>query len=162
VREDAWHSNFPVRLSNEVSGGALTVLETVNAVGTGPPLHRHHKTEVFRVLDGEYLYEVDGRRFRAVTGDVASVPVGAAHTFTNISSGPARQLVMMLPAMDARRFFTELGELMARGRPDMATLNAFGARGVLSFWGLRFTRRSDRSRRLIMGLRWSRRVFQSL
>src|ERR1700733_14370884 len=103
-----------VRLSNDVSGGALTVLETVNAVGTGPPLHRHHKTEVFRVLDGEYLYEVDGRRFRAVTGDVVSVPVGAAHTFTNISSGPARQLVIMLPAMDARRFFTELGELMAR------------------------------------------------
>jgi quercetin dioxygenase-like cupin family protein len=122
-----------VRLSNEVSGGALTVLETVNAVGTGPPLHRHHETEVFRVLEGEYLYEVAGRRFRAVTGDVVSVPSGAAHTFTNTSGGPARQLVMMLPAMDALRFFSELGELMARGRPDMATLNAFGAP-----WGVEF------------------------
>jgi len=33
-----------VRLSNDVSGGALTVLETVNAVGYGPPLHRHRET----------------------------------------------------------------------------------------------------------------------
>ena len=122
-----------VRLSNQVSGGALTMLETVNAVGTGPPLHRHHETEVFRVLEGEYLYEVDGKRFRAVAGDVVSVPGGTAHTFTNISSAPARQLVLMLPAMDAHRFFTELGELMVRGRPDMATLNAFGAP-----WGVEF------------------------
>jgi len=62
-----------------------------------------------------------------------SVPGGAAHTFTNVSSGPARQLVMMLPAMDALRFFTGLGELMAKGRPDMATLNEFGAP-----WGVEF------------------------
>jgi quercetin dioxygenase-like cupin family protein len=122
-----------VRLSTDVSGGALTVLETVNAVGSGPPLHRHRETEVFRVLEGEYLYEVDGRRFRAVTGDVVSVPGGAAHTLTNISSGPARQLVMMLPAMDALRFFSGLGELMAGGRPDMATLNTYGAP-----WGVEF------------------------
>ena len=122
-----------VRLSNDVSGGALTVMETENAVGFGPPLHRHHETEVFRVLEGEYLYEVDGTRFRAVTGDVVSVPGGAAHTFTNISNGSAKQLVMMLPAMDALRFFTGLGELMAGGRPDMATLNAFGAP-----WGVEF------------------------
>ena len=124
-----------VRLSNSVSGGALTVLETVNAVGTGPPLHRHRETEVFRVLEGEYLYEVDGRRFRAVTGDVVSVPGGAAHTFTNASGSAARQLVMMLPAMDALRFFTGLGELMAGGRPDMATLNAFGAPWSVEFLG---------------------------
>jgi quercetin dioxygenase-like cupin family protein len=122
-----------VRISTEVSGGALTVLETVNAVGFGPPLHRHHETEVFRVLEGEYLYEVDGRRFHAAAGDVVSVPGGAAHTFTNISKGFARQLVMMLPGMDALRFFSELGKLMGGGRPDMAALNAFGGP-----WGVEF------------------------
>jgi quercetin dioxygenase-like cupin family protein len=94
-----------VRISTEVSGGALAVLETVNAVGFGPPLHRHHETEVFRVLEGEYLYEVDGRRFHAAAGDVVSVPGGTAHTFTNISNGPARQLVMMLPANGCARIF---------------------------------------------------------
>jgi quercetin dioxygenase-like cupin family protein len=122
-----------VRLPQEVSGGELTVLETVNAPGFGPPLHRHRETEVFRVLDGRYLYEVDGRSFYAAEGDVVSVPGGAAHTFTNVSERAARQLVLMLPAMDALRFFTELGGLMAGGRPNLLTLNKFGAP-----WGVEF------------------------
>jgi hypothetical protein len=50
-----------------------------------------------------------------------------------VSGAPARQLVMMLPAMDAFKFFSELGKLMAAGRPDMPTLNAFGA-----LWGVEF------------------------
>jgi quercetin dioxygenase-like cupin family protein len=122
-----------VRLSEDVSGGVMTVLETVNAPGFGPPLHRHPETEVFRVLVGRYLYEVDGRRFYASAGDLVSVPGGAAHTFTNVSDGPSRQLVLMLPAMDAAAFFGGLGNLMAAGRPDMPTLNAYGAP-----WGVEF------------------------
>jgi quercetin dioxygenase-like cupin family protein len=122
-----------VRLPQSASGGELIVMETVNAPGFGPPLHRHHETEVFRVLEGRYLYEVDGRRFYAAAGDLVSVPGGAAHTFTNVSGGPSRQLVLMLPAMDAVAFFSGLGKLMAAGRPDMPTLNAFGAP-----WGVEF------------------------
>jgi quercetin dioxygenase-like cupin family protein len=122
-----------VRLPQDASGGALTVLETVNAPGFGPPLHRHRETEVFRVLEGRYLYEVDGRRFYVSAGDLVSVPGGAAHTFTNVSDGPSRQLVMMLPAMDAVEFFCGLGKLMAAGRPDIPTLNTYGAP-----WGVEF------------------------
>jgi quercetin dioxygenase-like cupin family protein len=122
-----------VRLAPEVSGGVMTVMETVNAPGFGPPLHRHRETEVFRVLQGRYLYEVDGRRFYASTGDLVSVPGGAAHTFTNVSDAPSKQIVLMVPAMDAVAFFGGLGKLMAAGRPDMATLNAYGAP-----WGVEF------------------------
>jgi quercetin dioxygenase-like cupin family protein len=129
-----------LRLPHDVSGGALTVLETVNAPGFGPPLHRHPETEVFRVLEGRYLYDVDGRRFHAAAGDVVSVQGGTAHTFTNVSGGSARQLVLMLPAMDAMAFFTGLGKLMAAGRPDMTALNAYGAAWVWSSWGRRFMR----------------------
>jgi quercetin dioxygenase-like cupin family protein len=122
-----------VRLAPEVSGGVMTVMETVNAPGFGPPLHRHRETEVFRVLEGRYLYEVDGRRFYAVAGDLVSVPGGAAHTFTNVSDGPSKQIVLMLPAMDAVKFFSGLGDLLAAGRPSMQALNAYGAP-----WGVEF------------------------
>jgi quercetin dioxygenase-like cupin family protein len=122
-----------VRLPHNASGGALTVLETVNAPGYGPPLHRHYETEVFRVLEGRYLYEVDGRRFNAAAGDLVSVPGGAAHAFTNVSDQPSRQLVLMLPAMDAIGFFSGLGKLMAAGHPNMPALNAYGAP-----WGVEF------------------------
>ncbi|HEY4046663.1 MAG TPA: cupin domain-containing protein [Acidobacteriaceae bacterium] len=57
-----------VRLPPQASGQALTVIETVNAPGFGPPLHRHRETEVFRVLEGRYLFEIDGKRFEAGAG----------------------------------------------------------------------------------------------
>jgi quercetin dioxygenase-like cupin family protein len=122
-----------VRLSQDALGGLLNVMDTVNAPGFGPPLHRHSEAEVFRVMEGEYLYEVEGKRFRASAGDVVSVPGGVPHTFVNVSESPSRQLVMMLPAMDAMKFFVGLGEIMAAGRPEQAVLNVYGAR-----WGVEF------------------------
>jgi quercetin dioxygenase-like cupin family protein len=124
-----------VRLPPEASGDALTVIETTNAPGFGPPLHRHHETEVFRVLEGRYLFEVDGQRFEAGTGDVISVPGGVAHTFVNITDKPAHQLVMILPAMDAQAFFLGLGEIMGKGKPDREALNAFGKAWGVDFLG---------------------------
>ena len=115
-----------VKLPPEASEHALTVIETENATGFGPPLHRHHETEVFRVLEGRYLFEVNGRRFEAAAGEVISVPGGDAHGFINISDKPSRQLVMILPGMDAEKFFFDLGEVFAKGRPDMNALNIFG------------------------------------
>jgi quercetin dioxygenase-like cupin family protein len=133
LRIPALGLDLGVRLGPEASGKALTILETVNARGFGPPLHRHRETEVFRVLEGCYLYEVNGRRFEAGAGDIVSVPGGDAHAFINITDKPARQLVMMLPGMDAQRFFVGLGEMLANGRPSQDTLNAFGKP-----WGVEF------------------------
>ena len=133
VKIPAMGLELAVRLPHDATGDALTLFETVNAPGFGPPLHRHREAEVFRVMEGKYVYEVDGKRFRAATGDVVSVPGGAAHTFTNLSASPSRQLVMMVPAMDAMKFFVGLGELMAAGRPEQAKLNAYGAA-----WGVEF------------------------
>jgi quercetin dioxygenase-like cupin family protein len=122
-----------VRLPPEASGEALTIIETSNAPGFGPPLHRHSETEVFRVLEGRYLFEVNGRRFEAGAGELISVPGGNAHAFINITDQPARQLVMMLPGMDAQRFFAGLGQVLEKGHPDTKALNAFGKP-----WGVEF------------------------
>lgn len=122
-----------VRLPPAIGGGAFCFIETVNAPGKGPPLHRHREAEVFRVLEGRYLYEVDGRRFFAEAGDVVSIPGGAAHGFVNVTAAPARQYIMIAPALDAARFFTEMAALMQGGVPERAALNAFG-----QSWGVEF------------------------
>jgi quercetin dioxygenase-like cupin family protein len=132
VKIPALGLELAVTLSPEISGSALTVIETVNAPGFGPPMHRHPETEVFRVLEGRYLFEVNGRRLEATAGDTVSVPGGDAHAFVNITERPARQLIMILPAMDAARFFTELGEFF-QGKPDRDALNVFGKP-----WGVEF------------------------
>jgi quercetin dioxygenase-like cupin family protein len=124
-----------VRLPNRISGGSLEIIETVNAPGYGPPLHRHPETEVFRVLKGRYLYQVGDRRFCAEEGDVVSVPGGTAHAFVNITDAPAEQLVLILPGIDAAAFFTELGDVMKAGIPAKEVLNGFGRRWNVEFLG---------------------------
>lgn len=124
-----------VRLPPAASGGEFCLIETINAPGKGPPLHRHPEAEIFRVLEGRYLYQVDGRRFFAEAGDVVSIPGGAGHGFVNVTDAPARQYILMAPALDAAAFFTGLAGVMRDGVPDKAALNAFGAKWSVEFLG---------------------------
>jgi len=122
-----------VRMAPALFNGAASIIETVHEPGFGPPLHRHAETEVFRVLKGSYLMQVDGRRFLASEGDVVTVPGGAAHAFVNVGKTKASQLVLITPGMQADRFFRELGQLMCDGRPAQTALDAFG-----HAWGVEF------------------------
>ncbi len=124
-----------VRVPPDTTGGVLTSIETINAPGFGPPLHRHRETEVFYVLEGRYLFEVDGRRFFANQGDVVTAPGGSAHTFVNVTDKPARQFIQILPGLEATAFFQGLGEVMHDGKLDQAALNRFGERWHVEFLG---------------------------
>jgi quercetin dioxygenase-like cupin family protein len=135
VRIPAIGLDLRVRLPGRVSGGTLEMIETVNAPGYGPPLHRHPETEVFRVLKGRYLYQVGDRSFFAEEGDVVSVPGGTAHAFVNVTDAPAEQLILILPGMDAAAFFKGLGEVMKAGIPAKDILNRFGQRWNVEFLG---------------------------
>ncbi|MFO1026530.1 MAG: cupin domain-containing protein, partial [Acetobacteraceae bacterium] len=57
-----------VRMPPSASAGEFCFIETINAPGKGPPRHRHREAEIFRVIEGRYLYEADGRRFYAEAG----------------------------------------------------------------------------------------------
>jgi len=124
-----------VRLPPAASGGEFCLIETINAPGGGPPRHRHREAEIFRVLEGRYLYELDGRRFYAESGDVVSIPGGAEHAFVNVSDKPGRQFILIAPGLDAEAFFTELAETMRNGSSDSARLNAFAAKWAVEFVG---------------------------
>jgi quercetin dioxygenase-like cupin family protein len=117
------------------AGELLATIETTNQPGFGPPLHRHRETEIFYVLEGCYLFEVDGKRFRAEAGEVVTAPGGSAHAFLNITDKPARQYVTIVPGLDAVAFFTGLGEVMRGGTLDRERLNAFGKAWNMEFLG---------------------------
>ncbi|WP_222439652.1 cupin domain-containing protein [Alloacidobacterium dinghuense] len=124
-----------MRLPPEAAGQALTILETVNAPGFEPPLQRHRETEIFRILEGRYLYEVNGNRLKAEAEEIVSIPGGDGHGFINISDKPSSQLVVVLPGMNAEKFFSDLNDVFAKGKPDMPTLNAFGDAWDVEFLG---------------------------
>ncbi len=135
IRIPAIGLDLYVRMPDTASGEAFTFIETVNAPGAGPPRHRHPEAEIFRVLEGRYLYEVNSRRFYAEEGDVVSIPGGAEHGFVNVTDKPARQYILITPALDAAAFFTELSSVMKDGVPDRMALNAFGAKWQVEFLG---------------------------
>ena len=124
-----------VRMPPVSSAQQFCIIETINAPGAGPPRHRHPQAEIFRVIEGRYLYEVEGHRFYAKVGDVVSIPAGASHGFVNATDAPARQYILIVPALDAAAFFTELASVMRDGVPDRAALNAFGAKWNTEFLG---------------------------
>jgi mannose-6-phosphate isomerase-like protein (cupin superfamily) len=99
------------------TGGDFSLMErTLPPGGRRPPAHRHvNCSEAFFVLDGQIGFELDGQGLTGGPGDFLLVPRGAAHTFGNAGSEPARLLVLHAPAMDA--YFEELHRLWASGQP---------------------------------------------
>src|ERR1700753_1350569 len=116
-------------------GKGLEVIETINAPGYGPPLHKHSEAEVFYILQGRYLFEVDGRRFEAKMGDTVVANSGVPRRFVNIDKHPSKQLVMIVPGFDALAFFTQLGTAMKGGRLDDRTKQVFSTQWDVDFLG---------------------------
>lgn len=73
---------------------------------------------MFRVVEGCYLCQVDGRWFFAEAGDVVSIPGGAVHSFVTVTDAPARKHILMIPALDAAAFFTALADAMRGSLTD--------------------------------------------
>ena len=99
------------------TGGDFSLMErTVPPGARTPPAHRHVTcSEAFFVLAGTITFRLDGAELTGGAGDFLLVPRGAAHTFGNQGSEPARLLVLHAPAMDA--YFEELHRLWSSGEP---------------------------------------------
>jgi len=81
-----------------------------------PPPHRHvNCSEAFFVLDGTITFWLDDAEVTGGAGDFLLVPRGAAHTFGNQGTEPARLMVLHAPAMDG--YFSELHRLWSSGQP---------------------------------------------
>jgi mannose-6-phosphate isomerase-like protein (cupin superfamily) len=118
--------------SDDLSGGAAVLVQTVPPAG-GPPQHVHHETdEFFYVLEGELDVWVGHKRTKLVAGMSATLPRGIPHGFTNPAREPAKVLVVVTPGEGAA-FFDDID----RERPvlpnEMAKLDAIVARHDLEF-----------------------------
>ena len=112
-----------IKISSRDTGGAFAVMEAVAPPECGPPLHLHRtQDEWFYILEGNYIFEVDGLQMHAGPGATVFAPRGSRHTFQNIGSTPARAIVTVVPGgIDI--FFEELSVLVPPGTiPDPATL----------------------------------------
>ena len=115
-------SQVKVKLSGADTAGAYAIVESVTEPQGGPPLHRHtREDESFYVLEGEFLFEVDGQRIHAGPGSAVFAPRGTVHTFKNVGATPGRMLGVVQPAgLDS--FFEDMDAAGTSKEPDIAML----------------------------------------
>jgi quercetin dioxygenase-like cupin family protein len=88
--------------------------------GPPPHLHREHQ-EAFFVVSGTLTFTVGGETYDAPAGSFLFIPPGVVHSFSNRTAEPAACVNAYVPG-GIEGFFVEMGEAMARGRPDDAEL----------------------------------------
>lgn len=102
VKEDGTHTR-------ETMG--LAEFEVAPRGRTTPPPHIHHAHEEgFYVLEGELEFLVGTETVRAGPGTFLMVPIGAPHTFRNLTEQPARFLGILTPRRYLH-YFEELSQL---------------------------------------------------
>jgi uncharacterized cupin superfamily protein len=97
------------KITNELTGGAFSVLVAEVPVNCGPPMHYHEQdSEWAFVLDGEITFANPDGAVVAGPGDSVFLPAGRAHCFSNKGTKTARMLVVITPGVKAHEFFTEV------------------------------------------------------
>jgi mannose-6-phosphate isomerase-like protein (cupin superfamily) len=125
-----------VKISSNDSGGAYSMMEASYAPNSGPPLHLHHREdEWWYILEGNFVFEIDGERVNAGPGDTVFGPRGHRHTLLNIGSGTGKTLVTVVPG-GLDKFFQELSVAVPPGAtPDPAVIQPIFTRYGLELLG---------------------------
>jgi quercetin dioxygenase-like cupin family protein len=120
-----------VKVSHQDTSGAFEVIEELTQPESGPPLHLHKsQDEWLYVLEGTFVFDINGQRTEASAGSSAFLPKGVPHTFQNVGNSPGKLLAVVAPA-GIERFFQALAESCAGGPPEpMALQHIFQENGV--------------------------------
>ena len=87
-----------VKVSSDDSDGTLAFFHLVAPPMSGPPRHVHSREdELFYVLQGELVFELDGERHTVRAGDTVYVRRGVVHTYQNFTTSDARILIATTP-----------------------------------------------------------------
>ena len=123
-----------VKLAAGDGAAAISILEDVSPAHHGPPLHAHDFEEFFYILEGAFLFEVDGVQFEARHGDFAHAPAAVPHTFQNMCDQPGKMLIVVRPG-GIENYFAELAACAMKDPGNVAALNAIAPRYGITVLG---------------------------
>ena len=125
-----------VKVSGEDSDGTLAFFHLVAPPMSGPPRHVHtREDELFYVLEGELVFELDGERHTVRAGDTVYLRRGVVHAYQNFTTSDARLLITTTPGAFSD-FFVELSAVTPLGGlPAPDRMDAIGAKYGMSVLG---------------------------
>ena len=120
-----------IKLSGKDTAGKFTIFENNNPPGVGIPLHVHtNEDEVFRILEGEMEFIVEGNTNLLKAGDTIFLPRKIPHSFRVVGEQNAKAIVTIIPS-GIEEMFIQLNQLPG-GPPDMEkVLDICGSFGIL-------------------------------
>src|SRR5689334_1487275 len=87
------YSSILFKVLPRETGNGLFVVEHINLVNGGPPLHKHlHQEEYFYVMEGEVRFALGDKRLHLHAGDSVLGPRGIPHTFAAVEGKPSHML----------------------------------------------------------------------
>ena len=108
-----------IRVHGRDTGGVVSVVESHDVPGGGPPPHIHHREdETFQILEGDYEFTVAGKSFVAKPGTTIFAPRGIPHTYRYLGQTPGRLMCTITPA-GFEGFFEEIGALSPQQQQDI-------------------------------------------
>jgi len=107
-----------IRILGRDTGGVLSVVESHDVPGGGPPPHIHSREdETFQILEGDYEFRVGGKTILAKPGTTLFAPRGIPHTYRYLGQTPGRLMCIITPA-GFEGFFGEIGALSPQQQQD--------------------------------------------
>jgi mannose-6-phosphate isomerase-like protein (cupin superfamily) len=123
-----------VKADEHQTGGVVSVLETEEPPGLGPPMHVHHDcAEAFYVLEGEYVMYLEELEVVCPVGSFIFIPQGARHGFRT-GSVPGRKLNFYFPA-SMIGYFDDLASALQREGVSEAELTQIAAAHAMEIVG---------------------------
>jgi quercetin dioxygenase-like cupin family protein len=125
-----------VKVSAADSEGLLAFFHLVAPPMSGPPRHVHtREDELFYVLEGEIVFELDGTMHTVRPGGTVYLRRGVVHAYQNFTTSNARLLIATIPGAFSG-FFVELSAATPSGEfPDLEVLTAISEKYGITMLG---------------------------
>ena len=108
-----------IRIHGRDTGGVVSVVESHDVTGGGPPPHIHHREdETFQILEGDYEFSIGGKTILAKPGTTLFAPRGVAHTYRYLGQTPGKLMCTITPS-GFEGFFEEIGAMTPQQQQDI-------------------------------------------
>jgi quercetin dioxygenase-like cupin family protein len=122
-----------IRIHGRDTGGVVSVVESHDVPGGGPPPHIHSREdETFQILEGDYEFMVGGKTILAKPGTTLFAPRGVAHTYRYLGQKPGRLMCIITPS-GFEGFFEEIGALSPQQQQDIPRVMEIAEKFGLKF-----------------------------
>lgn len=113
------------KISSKDTDGMLSVFEYTGKQRVGPPLHLHFdQDEIFYVVEGEYLFQLDKEQSTLKAGDTIFLPRNISHTWVQLSDS-GKLIYLLQPAGKFEEFFQKFSIMTTRELPPMDEMQKF-------------------------------------